>query len=68
MMTIKRRNHEWFKKTKTIDEGKERLRIQNKYGWNFLNYLYTPRRNPNFDKWEHLLKNLKHYLRMFKNG
>ncbi len=59
MMIIKRRNHEWFKKTITIDEGKERLRIQNKYGWNFLNYLYTPRRNPNFDKWGTFVKKFK---------
>jgi hypothetical protein len=27
----KKRNCEWFKKTLTIDEGKERLKIQNRY-------------------------------------
>jgi hypothetical protein len=51
MTTVKRRNYEWFKKIITIDEGKKRLRIQNTYGWNFFNYLYTPRRNPKLGKW-----------------
>jgi len=47
------------KKTITIDEGKERLRILNKYGWNFFNYLYTPRRNPKFNKWVTFIENFK---------
>jgi len=51
MMTVKKGNYEWFKETITIDEGKERLKIHNRYGWNFLDYLYTPRRNPKLDKW-----------------
>jgi hypothetical protein len=50
MIVVKNRNHEWFKETITNDERKERLRFHNRYGWNFLDYLYTPRRNPNFDK------------------
>jgi hypothetical protein len=67
MTTVKRGNREWFKKTITIDEGKERLRIQNRYVWNSLDYLYTPKENSKRDKGEYLLKILKHYLRMFKN-
>jgi hypothetical protein len=43
MTAVKRGNGEWFKETITIDEGKERLRFHSRYGWNFLNYLYTPR-------------------------
>jgi hypothetical protein len=64
---FKRRNYEWFKETITIDERKKKLRIHNRYGWSFLDYLYTPRRNPKLDNGEYLLKNLKHYLRIFKN-
>jgi hypothetical protein len=52
MMVVKRRNCKLFKETITIDEGKEILRFHNKYGWNFLNYLYTLKRNPKLDKWE----------------
>jgi hypothetical protein len=51
MTTIKRGNCEWFKEIITINEGKERLRIHNRFGWNLLNYLYIPKRNPEFDKW-----------------
>jgi hypothetical protein len=45
MMAIKKENCERFKETITIDERKEILRFHNRYGWNFLDYLYTPRRN-----------------------
>jgi hypothetical protein len=62
MTTVKKGNREWFKKTITIDEGKERLRIQNRYGWNFLDYLYTPRRNPELDKWETFVEKFKTLL------
>jgi hypothetical protein len=50
MTVVKRGNCEWFKGIITIDEGKERLRFHSKYGWNFFNYLYTPRRNQKLDK------------------
>jgi hypothetical protein len=36
MTAIKRGSHEWLKEIITINEGKERLRLHNKYGWNFL--------------------------------
>jgi uncharacterized protein YneR len=49
MKVVKRENCEWFKKSITIDEGYERLKFYNRYGWNFLNYLYTPKRNPKLD-------------------
>ncbi len=61
-MIVKKGNHEWFKKTITIDEGKERLKIQNRYGWNFLDYLYTLRRNPKLDKWETFVEKFKTLL------
>jgi hypothetical protein len=59
MMAIKRGNHEWFKETITIDEGKERLRFYSKYGWNCVDYLYTPRRNIELDKWGTFVENFK---------
>ncbi len=62
MTTIKKGNSEQFKKTITIDERKERLRIQNRYGWNFLDYLYTPKKNPKLDKWETLLGNVQELI------
>ncbi len=58
-MVVKRGNYELFKETITIDEGKEILRFQSKYGWNFLNYLYRPRRNPKLDKWETFVEKFK---------
>jgi hypothetical protein len=35
MTVVKKGNYEWFKETITIDEGKERLRVHNRYGWIF---------------------------------
>jgi hypothetical protein len=54
-------------KLNTIDEGEEILRVHSKYGWNFVDYLYTPKEIQNLINGKHLLKNLKHCLRMFKN-
>jgi hypothetical protein len=59
MMVVKKKNHEWFKKSITIDERQERLEFYSKYGWNFLDYLYTPRRNPKLDKWGTFVENFK---------
>jgi hypothetical protein len=53
---------EWFKETITIDERKEILRFHSKYDWNFLDYLYTPRRNPKLDKWETFVEKFKTLL------
>ncbi len=61
-MVVKRGNCEWFKETITIDEGKKNLRFHSKYGWNFLDYLYTPRRNPKLDKWETFVEKIKTLL------
>ncbi len=58
-MVVKKGNCEWFKETITIDEGKEILRFHIKYGWNLLDYLYTPRRNPKLDKWEKIVQKFK---------
>jgi hypothetical protein len=33
-----------LKETITISEGNERLRLHNKYGWSFLDYLYSPKK------------------------
>jgi hypothetical protein len=59
MMDVKGGSCEWFKIYITIDEGKERLRIHNRFGWNFFNYLYTPRRNPKLDKWVTFVEKFK---------
>ncbi len=61
-MVVKRGNYELFKETITIDEGKEILKFHSKYGWNFLAYLYTPKRNPKLDKWETLVEKFKTFL------
>ncbi len=62
MTVVKRRNCEKFKRTITIDEGKERLRIHIRYGWNFLDHLHTPRRNLELDKWGTFVENFKTIL------
>jgi hypothetical protein len=59
MTVVKRGNYEWFKEIITINEGKERLRIHNRYGWNFLDYLYMPRRNVELDKWGTFVEKFK---------
>jgi hypothetical protein len=56
MMTIKRGNCEWLKKTLKINEGTKILRIHNKYGWNFLDYLYTPKRVPKLKTWGNIIE------------
>jgi hypothetical protein len=40
-------------------KGKERLRIQNKNGCNFLDYLYTPKRALELDTWGNFIENFK---------
>jgi hypothetical protein len=35
------------------------LKIHNRYGWNFLDYLYTPRRNSKLDKWGTFVEKFK---------
>jgi hypothetical protein len=59
MMVVKKENREWFKETITINERKERLRFYNRCGWNFLYYLYTPKRNLELDKWGTFVEKLK---------
>jgi hypothetical protein len=66
MTAVKRRNCEWFKETIIIDKGKEIIRFHNRYGWNFLDYLYTPRRNPELDKWGTFVENFKTLLESVK--
>jgi hypothetical protein len=59
MTIVKIRSCEWLKETITINEGKERLRLQNNHGWNFLDYLYTPKRALELDTWGNLIENFK---------
>jgi hypothetical protein len=66
MMAIKKGNREWFKETITIDEGKEILKFHNRFGWNFLITCIHQEEIQNLINGEHLLKKIKHYLRMFK--
>ncbi len=58
-MVVKRENREWLKESITIDERQERLKFYNEYGWDFLDYLYTPRRNPELDKWGTFVEKFK---------
>jgi hypothetical protein len=52
-----------LKETITISEGKERLKLYNKYGWNFLDDLYTPKKAPEFDTWGNFIKKFKTLLK-----
>jgi hypothetical protein len=40
-------------------EAKQRLRINCSYGWNFQNYLHTPRNAPKFNEWGNFKKKFK---------
>jgi hypothetical protein len=42
IMILVEREDEWMKDIITIEELKQRLRINCNYGWSFHNYLYTP--------------------------
>jgi hypothetical protein len=44
-MIVIRRESELLKEVITIEEGKERWREHNKYGWSFVDYLYTLKKN-----------------------
>jgi hypothetical protein len=59
MTTVKKGNCEWFKEKITIDDRKKILKIHNICGWNFLDYLYTPRRNSKLDKWGTIVEKFK---------
>jgi hypothetical protein len=58
-MTLVERRDEWMKKIITLEETKQRLRINCGYGWNFQNYLYTPRNAPKLDEWGNFIKKFK---------
>jgi hypothetical protein len=58
-MTLVERKYEWMKKIITIKEAKQILRINCSYGWNFQNYLYTPRNAPKLDEWGNFKKKFK---------
>jgi hypothetical protein len=62
MTVVKRGSCELLKKTITINEGNERLRLHNKYGWNFLDYLYTTIRAPKLDTWGNIIEKFKTLL------
>jgi hypothetical protein len=48
-----------MKYIKIIEEAKQRLRINCSYGWNFQNYLYTPKNAPELDEWDNFKEKLK---------
>jgi hypothetical protein len=62
MTAIKKGSCEWLKETITINEGKKRLKLHNKYGWNFFNYLYTPKKALKFDTWGNFVDKFKTLL------
>jgi hypothetical protein len=62
MMAVKRGSCESLKKPITINEGNERLKFHNKYGWNFLDYLYTPIKAPKLDTWGNIIEKFKTLL------
>jgi hypothetical protein len=58
MTVVKKGSHEWLEETITINEGNERIRLHNKYGWNFLD-CYTPIRVPKLDTWRNFIEKFK---------
>jgi hypothetical protein len=48
-----------MKENITVEEVKQRLRINCNYGWNFQNYLYTPRNAPKLDEWGNFKEKVK---------
>jgi hypothetical protein len=50
-MTIVERKDEWMKEIITIEEVKEILKINCNCGWNFQDYLYTPRNALEIVEW-----------------
>jgi len=57
---VKRKN-EWMKEIITIEEAKQRLRINCSYGWNF-QILFTPKNAPKLDEWGNFKEKLKTLL------
>jgi hypothetical protein len=43
----------------TIEEVKQKLRINCSYGWNFQNYLYTPRNALELNEWSNFKEKFK---------
>jgi hypothetical protein len=50
-MTFVERKNEWMKEIITIEEVKQRFKINYSYGWSFQNYLNMPRSAPELDEW-----------------
>jgi hypothetical protein len=51
----------------TIEEAKQRLRINCNYGWNFQNSWYTPKNAPELDEWGNFIEKFKKYLKTYKH-
>jgi hypothetical protein len=51
----------------TIEEAKQRLRINYNYGWNFQNYLYTPKNAPKLDEQSNFKYKFKTLPKKYKN-
>jgi hypothetical protein len=41
----------WLKETISVEEGKEKLRQHNNYGWTLVNYLHMSRNKPKCNEW-----------------
>jgi hypothetical protein len=50
MITITREK-KWLKETILVEEGKEKLRQHNNYGWTLIDYLHMPRNKPECNEW-----------------
>jgi hypothetical protein len=58
-MTLVEREDEWMKFFMNVEEFKQRLRINCNYGWNFQNYLHTPRNAAKLDEWGNFKEKFK---------
>jgi hypothetical protein len=58
-MSFVERENEWMKKFVTIEEAKQRLKINCSYGWNFQIYLYTPKNALELDEWANFKEKFK---------
>ncbi len=58
-MTLVEKKDEQMKKIITIEEIKQISRINCSYGWNFQDYLYTPRNALELDEWGNFKEKFK---------
>jgi hypothetical protein len=66
-MTFVERKYEWMKEFIIVKKTKQTLRINCNYGWNFQNYLYTPRNASKLDEWGNFKEKFKTLPQKYKN-